>query len=101
MINSGGIYLTSINGGYGFTVVDPNRKEVDWNIRISVRDNLALLKRGQQLVNLKFKGNRSIPNSVIRFTEDGNFELDINGVVMTESKSLKEITDYLVYIMVK
>lgn len=74
-------------------------EKMRWDVRKSVRDNLALMYKGQELVDLVFKGNKRIPNSSIKFDENGMFHFIVNEVPISESNTLKEICVYLEHIM--
>ena len=78
-----------------FSITIGSQKEKDYSYRIDLRSNLAFLKRGQELVNLKFKGNVNIKKSKVVFTEDGDFVFSIKGVVFKQTKSLKDMTTHL------
>ena len=82
-----------------FSITIGRQKTKDFSYRIDLRSNLAFLERGQELVNLKFKGNTQIKKSKVAFTEDGEFTFSIKDVVFKKTKSLKEMTSYLAEVL--
>lgn len=78
-----------------FSITVGRQKTKGYSYRIDLRSNLAFLERGQELVNLKFKGNVNIKKSKVVFTEDGEFIFSIKDVVFKQTKSLKEMTTHL------
>ena len=86
--------LSFVKGGKMFFV----DRVISHNQRISVRDNLANMYDGQEMIFLKFKENKEIPNSKIIF-KDKLFTFEICGVPISESKSLKEMYTYLQHIL--
>lgn len=78
--------------------IDVNKviaREKAHNAGKSIRDNLALMYFGQKLVDLKFKGMKTINGSFVEFTEDGVFVFTMAEVVYYRTSSLKEMTNFL------
>lgn len=88
-----GLGVGSVVGVDGIVMVTPKR--ISYNHTTDMRSNFALMRKGQELIRLVFKGRKSIEGSKITFDENGVFSFTINDVVFLKTRSLGELTSYM------